>query len=107
MQIKELVSFYVNESSEILEVTFRLESDKDDEIRTGQIEISETETFGYDFLEKSSDTYNRLFGEEYDVDDEELFEDDEISEIEESEVISFLNEYYLIYPDKLPNAELF
>jgi hypothetical protein len=107
MQIKELVSFYINESSEILEVTFRLESDKDDEIRTTQIEISETETFGYDFLNKSSESYNRLFGEEYESDSEELFEKDDELEVDEIEIISFLNEYYLIYPDKLPTAELF
>ena len=50
MEIKELISFYINESTEMLEVTFRLLSDSDDEIRTGQIEISETENFGYDFL---------------------------------------------------------
>ena len=31
MQIKDLVSFYVNESSLTLDVTFRLDSDLDDE----------------------------------------------------------------------------
>lgn len=106
MQIKDLVSFYVNESSEILEVTFRLSSDSDDEIRTGQIEISETENFGYDFLNKSVESYNRLFGEEFDEETEDNFDEEE-NEIEETEIISFLNEYYLIFPDKLPKAELF
>ena len=28
-------------------------------------------------------------------------------EIENQEIFSFLSEYYLIYPDKLPRAELF
>ena len=106
MEIKELISFYINESTEMLEVTFRLLSDSDDEIRTGQIEISETENFGYDFLNKSLDSYNRLFGEEFDEETEDNFDEEE-NEIEETEIISFLNEYYLIFPDKLPNAELF
>lgn len=106
MEIKELISFYINESTEMLEVTFRLLSDSDDEIRTGQIEISETENFGYDFLNKSLDSYNRLFGEEFDEETEEDFDEEE-NEIEENEVVSFLNEYYLIFPNKLPNAELF
>lgn len=106
MEIKELISFYINESTEMLEVTFRLLSDSDDEIRTGQIEISETENFGYDFLNKSLDSYNRLFGEEFDEETEEDFDEEE-DEIEENEVVSFLNEYYLIFPNKLPNAELF
>ena len=106
MEIKELISFYINESTEMLEVTFRLLSDSDDEIRTGQIEISETENFGYDFLNKTLESYNRLFGEELDEVTEEDFDEEE-NEIEENEIISFLNEYYLIFPNKLPNAELF
>ena len=107
MQIKELVSFYVNESSEMLEVTFRLLSDSDDEIRTTQIEISETENFGYDFLNTSIEKYNRLFGEEFEEDLEDEFDEDEENEVDKNEVISFLNEYYLIFPDKLPKSELF
>ena len=106
MEIKELISFYINESTEMLEVTFRLLSDSDDEIRTGQIEISETENFGYDFLNKSVESYNRLFGEEFYEETDEDFDEEE-NKIDETEIISFLNEYYLIFPDKLPNAELF
>ena len=35
-----------------------------------------------------------------------IFEDDE-NELNSVEITSFLSEYYLIYIDKLPNAELF
>ena len=38
--------------------------------------------------------------------DESYFEDDE-NELNSVEITSFLSEYYLIYIDKLPNAELF
>jgi hypothetical protein len=41
--------------------------------------------------------------EDYEDDD---YEDDEIF-VDDQEVTSFLNEYYLIYPTKLPNSELF
>lgn len=39
MEIKELVTFFVNESAKILEVTFRLTSDGEDEIRNDQIDL--------------------------------------------------------------------
>jgi hypothetical protein len=41
MEIKELESFYINETSQTLDVTFRILSDNDDEIRTDQIDLSE------------------------------------------------------------------
>jgi hypothetical protein len=47
MEIKELVSYYINETSHMLEVTFRTLTDNDDEIRTDQIVLEEIETFGY------------------------------------------------------------
>lgn len=104
MEIKELVSFYVNEVSETLEVSFRLVGDDDDEIREDQIDLTEVETFGYDLnnkidldlFEDDDDEYDDTL--EYDLVDD--FKDDD-------EVISFLNEYYLIYPDYLPDPELF
>ena len=42
------------------------------------------------------------------LDDDEEFEDDwsDITSIDEDSLISFLNEYYVINPDKLPKAEL-
>lgn len=51
MEIKDLESFYINESSQTLDVTFRLLKDNDDEIRTDQIDLTETKTFGYDFFQ--------------------------------------------------------
>ena len=102
MEIKELESFYINETSQTLDVTFRLINDNDDEIRTDQIELNETKTFGYDFLKDESDD---IWNSE---DDEDYFDTyDEEFEMDEEEIISFLNEYYLIYPDRLPEPQLF
>ncbi|NBU81947.1 MAG: hypothetical protein EBS55_09905 [Flavobacteriaceae bacterium] len=101
MEIKELESFYVNESSQTLEVTFRLLKDNDDEIRTDQIDLSESKTFGYDFFNDDSD-------DSWDDEDEDYFDDkyDKL-EIDEEEIISFLNEYYLIYPNRLPEPQMY
>jgi hypothetical protein len=102
MEIKELESFYVNEASQTLDVTFRILSDSDDEIRTDQITLEEVRTFGYNINEKVDDFYD-----EEDEDDIYLFGDIDDEDLDEQEVISFLNEYYLIYPDNLPDAELY
>ena len=64
MQIKDLVSFYVNESSHTLDVTFRIDSDLDDEVRTDQIGFDEIKSFGYNFLDDKIDVYKTLFEDE-------------------------------------------
>jgi hypothetical protein len=102
MEIKELESFYVNEASQTLDVTFRILSDSEDEIRTDQITLEEVKTFGYNITENVDDFYD-----EEDDDDIYLFGDIDNEDLDEQEVISFLNEYYLIYPDNLPDAELY
>lgn len=104
MEIKELVSFYINEVSETLDVSFRLIDDSDDEIREDQINLTEVEVFGYNFRKNLNlDLFDDEDEEFDDFDDFELHEEFE----DDYEIISFLNEYYLIYPDKLPNVELF
>jgi len=109
MEIKELVSFFINESSETLEITFRLTIDSEDEIRTDQIQISETQSFGYNFEKFKISPLRDLFEEDDDEDGfESLFDDDDFEDpLDEDEIMSFLNEYYLIYPKKLPTAEFF
>ena len=103
MEIKELESFYINETSQTLDVTFRILSDNDDEIITDQIELKEYKKFGYDFFKKEDDD---LWVDE---DDEEDYFDtyDEEFEMDEEEITSFLNEYYLIYPKRLPEPQLY
>lgn len=101
MEIKELESFYVNEASQTLDVTFRVLFDSDDEIRTDQITLEEMKTFGYNIPENVDDFYD-------DEDDDDIYLFGDMGEdLDEQEIISFLNEYYLIYPDNLPDAELY
>lgn len=100
-EINELVSYFINEENQTLEVTFRFDLDNEDEIRTDQIDLSESTTFGYNLIPNNTDFYN----DRYDDEDDEFEEYYEV--VDEDEVISFLNEYYLIYPTKLPKSELF
>jgi hypothetical protein len=103
MEITELITYYLNDASKTLEVTFRTTLDSDDEIREDKINFDEISDFGYDFVSDAKDNYRGLLDED---DDDDEYDDDEIF-VDDDEIISFLNEYYLIYPDKLPNSELF
>jgi hypothetical protein len=102
MEIKEIVSYFLNVESNILEVSFRTIDDEDDVLRTDNIDYSVTEEYGF-VLE--SDTFG-FYDSEFD-EEEDLFEEDSKIELDEDELISFLNEYYEINPKSLPKAELY
>lgn len=106
MEIKELVSYYINETTQTLDVTFRLTNDSEDEIRTDQIELSEIKTFGYNFNDKLNN-YDEYYDEMLDDDFEDEFGNGYDDDINEDEIISFLNEYYIINPSNLPKPEFF
>jgi len=95
MEIIEIISYELNHTSDIVEVKFRMNEDSDDEIRTDKIEMKEADDFGYILILDDFGFY-----------DEE--EDDEFlnyNDIDENELLSFLNEYYMIYPDRIPEKE--
>jgi hypothetical protein len=97
MELQELIFFYLHETTNTVEVQFRLSIDSEEEIRTDIIDVNEALNFGYD-----------LIMEDYDMNEDE---DDEFywlesPSLDEDTLISFLNEYYVINPDRLPKPEL-
>ena len=82
------------------EVQFRMIIDSDEEFRTDMVDINETSDLGYDLLVEEYSTY------EDDVEEDEDFYWLDSPSIDEDNLISFLNEYYIIYPEKLPKPEL-
>lgn len=97
MEIVEILGYDLNHGSNSVEVRFRLIEDSEDEIRIGVVELKNADDFGYN-----------LISEEFGFYDEEEDDEDgytEYNDINESELISFLNEYYMIYPDRLPEKE--
>jgi len=94
MEIIEIISYELNHTSDILEVKFRMNEDSDDEIRFDKIEMKEADDFGYILILDDFGFYD-------DEDDEFL----NYNDIDENELLIFLNEYYMIYPDRLPEKE--
>jgi hypothetical protein len=100
MEIKEILSYFLNSDSNILEVSFRTIEDNEDVLRMDNINYSIVSEYGF---ELETETFD-FFGEEF---DEELGDNDEKIELDEEELISFLNEYYTINEESIPRAELY
>jgi hypothetical protein len=102
MEVREIVETIVREP--VLEVRFRLDSDSDDVIRISEFIISEIQDYGYNVLYEEFD----LFDYDEDEDDDNNYVDDEdiSSEVDEDELISFMNEFFMI-SGEIPEPEMF
>ena len=101
MEIKEIISYYLNSDTNIIEVSFRTIEDEDDVLRNDTIDYTIVEEYGFDLVTESFD----FFGDDDDF-EENVFEKETI-ELDEDELIVFLNEYYLINPSQLPKSEFY
>ena len=102
MEIVDILSHYIDNTQNLIIVEFRMIGDDDDIVREDFIEYSFFEEFGFD-KNKNFDIFESLV-EETDEDDEWLDDDyDYISN--ENDLINFLNEYYVVYPKKIPKPE--
>ena len=101
MEIKEIVSYFLNSESNILEVSFRTFDDEDDVLRTDNIDYSITEEYGFVLESEIFGFYDDEF------EDDEVFDEELKIELDEDELVSFLNEYYEINTKSLPKPELY
>ena len=104
MEIREIIETSVKEP--IIEVKFRLATDSDEVMRTVEFQLDEIEDYGYNILTEDFDLFDI---DDWDEEDDEFeYSDDEIDElnVDVEELISFMNEYFLIN-DHVPHAELF
>jgi len=103
MEIREIIETTVKQP--IIEVKFRLDTDSDEVMRTVEFQITEIEEYGYTILTEDFDLFDI---DEWDDDEDYKYSDDEFDDlnVDEEELISFMNEYFLIN-DHVPPAELF
>lgn len=100
MEIKEIISYFVNNEGNILEVSFRTIDDNEDVLRTDNIDYTFVKEYGFELETESFD----FFDDEFDDSDELQVEK---IELDEDELIVFLNEYYTINPQSLPKADFY
>jgi hypothetical protein len=97
MEIKEIVDYFVNTETNILEVNFRTIDDSEDEVRIDNIDYSIVSEYGYDLETESFDFFN-------DEDEDDSYEDEEKIELDVDDLISFLNEYYTLNESSIPKS---
>ena len=97
MEVQEVIFYYLHEDTNILEIQFRLTIDSEEEVRIDHIDLMEADDFGYNLV---------LEILEFDEDEDEDFFWSDSASIDEDNLIEFLNEYYIVKPEKLPKPEL-
>ena len=104
MEIVEVLSHYIDKNQNIINIEFKLMGDDDYTVREDIIEYSFFEEFGYD-NKKSYEMFESFLNEDDNVD--EWDDDEDIDYVDNDDVlISFLNEYYIVYPKKLPKGQI-
>lgn len=101
MEVREIISYFLNNDTNILEVSFRTLGDPDDVVRLDDIDFSLTEEYGFDLVTEGLNFFNDEYEDELDDEDEQEIE------LDEDELISFLNEYYTIHPEYIPKPQIF
>ena len=99
MEIQEILNYYLYEDTKRLEISFRLTIDSEDEVRNDIINLDVAEEFGYELVKDTLSFFDLS-------DDDEEDEFDDFETIDEDILLNFLNEYYVVYSDKLPKSEL-
>ena len=99
MEVCEVISHHIDKVQNLINVEFRLIDDEDEVVREDVIEYSFFKEFGYD---KTNDlNIYEIISEEVDE-----WENDDYDYItNEDDLLSFLNEYYIIYTKKLPKQQ--
>lgn len=103
MEIREIVDTVVNELSVV--VKFRIDRDSDDVIRSYEFLKRDIEDSGYEVFYK--DEFDDDFDENWDEETDWDFDlDSDYQDIDEDELISYMNEFFLINGD-LPEPEVY
>ena len=99
MEIKEVVEFFLNRTTNLIEVSFRTIEDDDEVLRTDVIDYTISEDYGYELQTETFDFFS-------DDDDDDIINEDKI-ELDEEMLIMFLNEYYTVNSHVIPKPEIY
>jgi hypothetical protein len=105
--IIEIVHYYFNQKTNIISVSFKIDSDSEEYVRQDEFNVDEILDYGFQIVNQDiiSDDF-QLFDDIEDF----VFESEDSSfepEIDSMELRLFLIEYYTLNPSKIPKSELF
>ena len=99
MEIIEILSYYLNTDTNILDVNFRTINDNEDVLRNDKIDYSIVGEYGYELETESFDFFDS------DEEEDEINKDE--IELDNEELLNFLNEYYTVNTNSLPKPDFF
>lgn len=97
MEVIEIISLFINEENNIIKVEFQMIEDEG--IRSDVIEYDEFINFGY--KTESMNVFDDIDDDNWD----DWNEDDSDVTIDDDTMLSFLNEYYTVFPNRIPDEE--
>ncbi len=101
MEVIDIITHYIDKHQNIINVEFRMLGDDENTTREDLIEYSFYEEFGFDNKKDF-----KILESILDDDEKDDWDDDEYDYIDdEYDLILFLNEYYVVYPKKIPKSE--
>jgi len=105
MEVKEIVQTIIREP--VLEVHFRMDVDGDDVIRIKEFIIGEINDYGYEVFTENLNIFDSIVWSDEDYEDDGFADiDEEPMEVDEEELIIFMNEFFVISND-IPEPEFF
>lgn len=94
MEVVEVIFYQINHKDDTITVEFRMNEDSSSETRLDTIDLKEADDFGFKLITEDSEFFEDEDEDGFDLDD-----------VNEDELLSFLNEYYMIYSDRLPQKD--
>jgi len=105
MEVKEIVQTIIREP--VLEVHFRMDVDGDDVIRIKEFIIGEINDYGYEVFTENLNIFDSIVWSDDNYEDDGFADiDNEPMEVDEEELIIFMNEFFVI-SDDIPEPEFF
>ena len=101
MEVREIVSYFFNPQRNTLSVKFRFLDDTEDEIREDIFDIEESIGYGYSIITETFDLFSEMY------DDEEIESEDLDNDVDEHQLMLFMQELYTIEPQIIPIKIIF
>ena len=98
MEVIEILSHHVDKVQNMIVVEFKALGDDEDEVREDFIEYSFYEDFSFD-KKGNFKIFESMF------DDMDEWEDEQYDYVDEDKLVTFLNEYYIVYPKRVPKTQ--
>ena len=101
MEIKEIISYFLNSSTNVLDVSFRTIEDSEEVLRTDNIDYTHVEDYGFDLVSESFDFFDDDFA------DDEILEGEDKIDGTACWKLKLEKKTMLVEGEEIPNIEYY